>query len=417
MGIGWSDGIYLKIGGYKYNELNKPLLISQFWLMTFVQTVFSLIFILFTIIFGTDSDKTFILIITSISGFFLIIRSLFYYVLEATNRIKEFALINLIDRILYFVFTLLALYMHIDSYKPLILVDMFAKIVTVIILIYICKDMVFGNSVSLKTALNDARSNISIGIKLLLANIASTLIIGIVRWAIELKWDIETFGKVSLTLSISNLLMLFVNSVGVVMFPMLRQSSNERLPSMYIQMRTAIMLPLLACLVFYYPVNLLLSDWLPQYTESLKYMAIILPICIFESKISMLINTYLKTLRKERTILMVNVITLLLSLISTVLFVFILRDLTLAVFSIYMLLAIRCILAEILLSRSIKINVQRDIILEVTVTLLFILSSWFIGGLYGFLLYLCVYIVYFLLKRKDFYDLITFLRTLLLKKR
>ena len=45
------------------------------------------------------------------------------------------------------------------------------------------------------------------------ANIASMLIIGVVRFGIERSWDVETFGKVSLTLSASNLMMLFINAV------------------------------------------------------------------------------------------------------------------------------------------------------------------------------------------------------------
>lgn len=416
LGIGWSDGIYLKIGGHKYDELNKPLLISQFWLMAFVETAFSIIFSLFCIIFVSDNDKTFILIITAVSGFCLIMRSLFYYVLQATNRIKEFALINFFERILFFVLTLAVLLINANSYKPLLLVDLLAKLLSVIFLIWICKDIVFGSSVSIKTAIIDAKSNINIGMKLLLANIASTLIIGIVRWGIERQWDIETFGKISLTLSISSLLMLFVNAVGIVMFPMLRRTSRERLPLIYIQMRTAIMLPLLAMLTFYYPAVTLLSAWLPHYAESLKYMAIILPICIYESKISMLITTYLKTLRKEKKILLVNALTLVLSLISTLILIFWFKNLTLAVFSIFMLLAFRCILAEILLSKIIEVNVLKDIILEVVVTILFILSSWFVGGMKSVLLYFSAYTVYLILKRKDLYGLIALMKTLLFKK-
>ena len=30
--LGWNDGIYIKYGGYKYEELNKISLFSQFWI-------------------------------------------------------------------------------------------------------------------------------------------------------------------------------------------------------------------------------------------------------------------------------------------------------------------------------------------------------------------------------------------------
>lgn len=413
LGIGWSDGIYLKVGGYKYDELNKPLLVSQFWLMSIIEIIFSLIFILITHIFINNNDKVYILTVTGISGFFIIMRSLFYYILEGTNRIKEYALINFLDRILYFTFTLIALLINSESYKPLILVDMIAKGITVIAAIYFCKDIVLGNFGSINKGVSKALSYINSGIKLLFANVASTLIIGIIRWGIENQWNIETFGKVSLTLSISNLLMVFVNAVGIVMFPMLRRTSNKRLPCMYMQLRTLIMVPLLAMLIFYYPIKVILSDWLPQYAESLNYMALLFPMCVFESKMSMLINTYLKTLRKEKWILLVNLITLILSIIMTVCTVLLMHNLNLAVTSIVVLLAFRCIFAEKLLSQYMKIDVYKDIVFEIFLVVIFMLASWNIGSIIGVCIYLIAYSVYIINKKKDIKEIISVIQSLI----
>ncbi len=86
--------------------------------------------------------------------------------------------------------------------------------------------------------------------------------------------------------------------------------------------------------------------WLPEYTESLNFMGILFPIVIYEGRMSLLINTYLKTLRKEKTILMVNVITLVLSLLASLFVIFIIGNLNLAVGLILLSLAFRCNLAE-----------------------------------------------------------------------
>lgn len=411
LGLGWSDGIYLKTGGANYRDLDKAVLISQFWLMAFTEIILSFIFLGIVFSFIVDEDKRFILVITAVSGFFLIMRSLFFYILEATSRIKEFALFNTIDRVLYLLLTIAALGLHVTSYKPLILVDMMSKIISYLMLVFLCKDIVIGKTISLRQGIREAWDNISVGVKLLIANIASTLIIGVVRWGIERKWDIATFGKVSLTLSISNLLLLLVNSVGIVMFPMLRQAKQEKLPQLYVHMRNAIMFPLFGLLIFYYPGILLLSQWLPKYSTSLTYMAIILPICIYESKISMLINTYLKNYRKEKTILVVNLVVLCLSILTTYISIFILSNLMLSVLSIFILLAFRCIFAEIILAKFIKINVIKDILYEFVVSVFFIASNWYIGGYAGFSLYLAVFSVYLLVKRKELRNLLVLLNT------
>ena len=60
------------------------------------------------------------------------------------------------------------------------------------------------------------------------------------------------------------------------------------------------MVILLGALIVYYPLKIVLSAWLPKYVDSLTYMALVFPMCVFEAKIALLINSYLKTLRKEK---------------------------------------------------------------------------------------------------------------------
>lgn len=45
------------------------------------------------------------------------------------------------------------------------------------------------------------------------------------------------FWKISLTLSVTNLMMLFIGAVGTVMFPILRRTNEKRLASIYVTMR------------------------------------------------------------------------------------------------------------------------------------------------------------------------------------
>ncbi|HGA0995664.1 TPA: hypothetical protein ACIQO3_002161, partial [Streptococcus suis] len=83
---------------------------------------------------------------------------------------------------------------------------------------------------------------------LMLSNVASMLVIGTVRLGIEKRWDVATFGKISLTLSISNLIMTFINAVGIVIFPMLKRTEKSELPELYVKIRTLLMPVLLGFL-------------------------------------------------------------------------------------------------------------------------------------------------------------------------
>ena len=323
------------------------------------------------------------------------------FILQSTNRIKEYAKYTRVDRFIYFALVIVFLFLGFKNYKIILYIDVFSKLVALVLCANKMKDIVFGKLNISKNTLLEIFENISIGIKLMLANIASTLIIGVVRFGIQKNWDIETFGKISLTLNISNLLMTFINAVAVIMFPLLRREEESNLPKIYVILRNTLMIFLYMMLIFYYPLKLILSTWLPQYADSLRYIALLFPICIYESKMSMLINTYLKSFRKEKSMLIINTISLILSLILTILSVFILNNLTLAILSIVFLLGFRCVIGELVLTKIMNILIYKDIILETVLTAIFIISSWFINNMFCSIIYTCFYSIYVFIKRKD----------------
>lgn len=399
--FGWIDGIYLKIGGMEYNDLEKSNYVTQFWMLNLLEIIIAAIISIFALFTIKNIDKSFVLISTSVCGVITILRTYLLFILQSTNRIKEYAKYTRVDRFIYFALVIVFLFLGFKNYKIILYIDIFSKLVALVLCANKMKDIVFGKLNISKNTLLEIFENISIGIKLMLANIASTLIIGVVRFGIQKNWDIETFGKISLTLNISNLLMTFINAVAVIMFPLLRREEESNLPKIYVILRNTLMIFLYMMLIFYYPLKLILSTWLPQYADSLRYMALLFPICIYESKMSMLINTYLKSFRKEKSMLIINTISLILSLILTISSVFILNNLTLAILSIVFLLGFRCVIGELVLTKIMNILIYKDIILETVLTAIFIISSWFINNMFCSIIYTCFYLIYVFIKRKD----------------
>lgn len=399
--FGWIDGIYLKIGGMEYSDLEKSNYITQFWMLNALEIVIAAIISIFALFTIKNIDKSFVMIATSVCGVITILRTYLLFILQSTNRIKEYAKYTRLDRFIYFALVIIFLFLGFNNYKIILYIDIFSKLVALILCVNKMKDIVFGKLNISKNILFEIFENISIGIKLMLANIASTLIIGVIRFGIQRNWDIETFGKISLTLNISNLLMTFINAVAVIMFPLLRREEESNLPRIYTILRNTLMIFLYMMLIFYYPLRLILSAWLPQYEDSLRYMALLFPICIYESKMSMLINTYLKSFRKEKSMLIINTISLILSLIVTIFSVFIFNNLTLAILSIVFLLGFRCVIGELVLTKIMNILIYKDIILETVLTAIFIISSWFINNMFCSIIYTCFYLIYVFIKRKD----------------
>ncbi|MGP4073223.1 hypothetical protein ACTWQB_11790 [Piscibacillus sp. B03] len=399
--FGWNDGIYLRFGGKEYKELNKNLLFSQFWMLAIFQVLIGLIIIVISIVFSTDVNKLFILKMTALCMLIVNVRLMLIYILQCTNRIKEYAQITMMEKVLYCCLILIFLLVGIREFQILIIADIMGKLIALIYSIYCCRDIVFKKVSAFYFNFRETFDNINVGIKLMFANIASMFIIGIVRFGIERTWDVSTFGKVSLTLSISNFMMVFINAVGIIMFPILRRTNEEKLPNVYTTMRTFLMVPLLGLLLAYYPLKVILSGWLPQYSDSLQYMALLFPLCVYEGKMALLINTYLKTLRKEKLMLAINLVSVVLSIFLTIMFTIFLKDLSLVIVSIVVLLAFRCALAELFLSKILNVSVSKDILLEMAMVLIFIILGWFATLWVGIVIYLVAYCSYLLFKKKD----------------
>ena len=124
-------------------------------------------------------------------------------------------------------------------------------------------------------------------------------------------------------------------------------------------------------------------------------MGILFPIVIYEGRMSLLINTYLKTLRKEKTILFVNIITLGVTLLASLFVIFIVGNLDLTVLLILISLALRCNLAEFFLYKDLRLTIGWKHVIETLLTVLFILSNvLFNASFASMVVYVVIYIVY-----------------------
>jgi len=398
--FGWNDGIYLRFGGKDYNTLDKGLFSTQFWLLLIFQTIIALLIYTLSYFLIQDTDRQFILEVLALCLIVVGVRAMPLFIFQATNRIKEFSQVTILDRLLYFILISAFMISGIKDYRVMIFADLIGKTLSLVYAVYLCRDIVFHRFATFSGSLKEVYININAGIKLMFANIASLLVIGVIRFGIERSWNISTFGKVSLTFSISNMIMFFINAVGIILFPVLKRVDEKKLSTIYGTLSQVLMAIFLGLLIIYYPLKVILTSWIPEYFESLQYMALLFPMFVYEGKMSLLINTYLKTLRKEKLMLKINFVSLVLSVLITFISAFLLKNLILSILSIVIIIAFRAILAEWHLSKLLKISIYNDTVAELIVTIIFILLGWFMNSWVSVILYLTTYILYLLLKRR-----------------
>ena len=408
--LGWIDGIYLRIGGKEYGQLEGQLYATQFIVLMIFELIVGVMIVVFANVFVPDINRLHVIVLTCICMVIYIAKNYTTYILQATNRIKPYAIVTLIEKIIFAVIIIAAWVFRLGNYELIAIGDILGKLISTMVSLKYCKEILFCRMGNWKRTFQEIWINLSVGCKLLLANVAALLVNGIVRFAIERFWSIEVFGKVSLSMSLSNMLMVFISAISVVVFPMLKRMDEDKLGETYELIRNFLMIILLAALVFYYPAKHILTLFLPTYAESLKYMALMFPVCIFDSKISLLVNTYLKALRKEKTILIINISVVIVSMISTYFTVYIMHSLEMAVVSIVILMALQCAIAELYLSKYLGIDVIVDMVMEWILVTIFILASWFIDSWISMAIYFAAFIIYCIIKRDKIKSLIKVLR-------
>ena len=392
--FGWIDGIYLKIGGEEYEELDKRSLGTQFYYLFILQLILGLSLFLVSYFFVSDMNKKIILIFTAVVLVFTNLKTFILFILQSTNRIKDYAKLSISDRYFYIITAMSYLILGGRNFFVLILLDIISRIIVVIWGMGVIKDILFSKRQKFKEVFNEIIDNIRVGSNLMFGSIASLLILGVSRLFVEQKWNIEVFGELSFALSISNMFMIFINAISTVLYPVLRRTEQSNLPELYVKVRSLFVPITLLLLLFFNPMSIILEWWLPEYQSSLFFMGILFPMIIYEGKVSLLVNTYLKTIRKEKKILVSNVITLFVALTTSFISVYLFDNINLTVISIMFSLAFRCVLAEKMLTKVLKINVDKENIIEGVLVTIFIVSNVFLNNIISFLIYFLIFSLY-----------------------
>lgn len=407
--FGWEDGIYLRYAGRRYADLDARTFSGQIYAIVLLQVLLGIAIYLCASAYVFSSMKVQVIGFISIAMVFANFNTCCNFILQITNRISHYACLIVFEQTVFVSLVMLVILKGFTQYNDLIYCKLFSLAAVTCLAGYAVKELLHPGFYGVIEILHEAKENISVGSKLMLANIANMLILGIIRYGISEGWDITVFGKVSLTLSISNFLMVFINAVSVVLFPILKQVGTDDLAPLYVKLRLGLSTVFLGLLMIYYPLRFILSLWLPQYADSLVYMAILFPVCFFESRVTLLINTYLKSMRQEKLMLKINAYAVVFSLLLAYIGIVLMHDLNLTVLFIVLAFAFRCTLAEYSLTRLLNLHIGRNMIQDLFLVGIFIISSWYIAGLQGMMIYGISYCLYIYIKRNQ---IISLLRTL-----
>ena len=409
--LGENDGMYLKQGGKDYNQLDYSLLNTDLFLITSFQIV---VMIVGCVVLGVtgmaDQNRVFVLICTMIYMIIYNYSGYLSYVLQIANRIKEYSISVVIEKILFLIAVVIGIITNNTFFTVYIILNLATKTIGLLYSIVKCKEVVFAKIHFSRNVIYDFWDNIKVGINLTFSSVAGMLVLGVGRNMIDAQWGVETFGKFSLAISLSNFMLQFISQISLVLFPALKRTDESKVINYYYKIQDLLSFAILGVLLGYMPVYYLLRMWLPQYAESLRYMVILLPICVFDGKMNLLCNTYLKVLRKERQLLYFNLIALAISFALCSFGAYVIKNVIAVAIFMVVAVAIRSIISEVYLNRFLHAGLPVDVVVDSVMSLIFVAGTWFMNPLKGFIIYLFAYIVMCVLFRRKIRELLEAVR-------
>jgi hypothetical protein len=350
--FGLNDGIYLRLGGADLKSLDNGLLAAQFRAAVLIQTGFALIIIGIAWLLQPGPDRLLVILGT---GAYLVTMNAFFYlgmIFQATNHTRIYSKGVIIDKVVFLAVVIAALAFEQVDYRLLMVAHIICRLIALGYFFAKGRALVLSSGPGSRATLGEMWVNVKVGVNLMIANIAGSLVLGIGRQFIDMRWGISSFGKVSLALAVTVFFLQFLQQVSLVLYPALRQTTAERQAELAVGMRGGLDLLLPVAYLAYLPASLLLSWWLPDYTESFFYLGLLMPVCVYDGKTQILVITYLKVLRREKQLLWLNAISLAVAALAAAIAAYLLNSVIAVVAAMSLAVIIRCLLGEWLLAKT-----------------------------------------------------------------
>ena len=397
--FGLLDGLVLRYSQYDYEELDKARVRSQFQLLLGFTSILAFLTCLVSSFF-LEGVTHWIVVLVAIG---IVSKNIFFYTsytFQITNRIAQYAILVILQKAVYAITVVILLICRVNDFYWYCIADLFGDIVSIFIGACLNRGLYFGKGLASKELFREAWQNVSAGIMLMIANFTSGLLIGGAKMVIQWRWDELIFGKLAFSFSIANLFVTFITAISVVLFPSLKRMNEQQLPGVYVQIRNTIS-PLLFCaMLLYFPGCWILELWLPAYTDSLIYVGILMPIIVFSTKVSLLTNNYLKAYRKEKQMLIINVVSVTIGFALFLLGAYGFYSLDFVLYSVVFITMLRSIVSEIAVMKVIGKKFVGDFVVEFIMTAAFILIVRLLGLWWACLVYTGILLLYSIIYRK-----------------
>jgi len=407
LALGYTDGIYLKYGGVKMQDIsNSEINVCRTNLFIF-QGIMTIAFVVAGY-FMNDA----VLIIAAITIVPANIAAAFKNILQAAGEFRIYSKIMNYGSILTFFVTMVLLFiLHTETDIPYILA-MAAINFLVWFLLEIKLQKEYKYKIRINVSIKNLIENIRAGVILMLGNFSNILMTSIDRWFVKFLLPTTSFAYYSFVVSTENLVGIFINPIVTTMYNYICVTSDFNAIRKIKRMCIILGLFLVSSA---FPVKFIMEIYLKKYLPA-QYVLFIL----FATEILFIVikgiyvNIY-KAQKRQEVYLKQIVLAVVIGCVFNALFFTIFKSNEGIAFA--TLLSVICWYIICCFSvKEIKPDWREVVVLMVGI-LVFIITGFMLPSIVGFVVYLTVALVLCILfMRKDFVALIQMMLSMVNKK-
>ncbi len=393
LALGLNDGVYLRYGGKDKDELDYTAIKSQYVFGIVYQIILAILVGQFLIYFSDSNGRRWVIYSVLVYYIIYTCHNFLSYIFQATGESNVWSKSIILHRIIFLSSQTILLLTGIYNVFYFIPAFNIALLVSLAYLYFFIQKYFKKVKIDWRLGATEALVSIKVGISLMVANVCSTLILGVGRFIIDNKWGLLAFGKVSFSLTLINFALTFISQVGIVLFPALRRIDEKQLQMYYKKIAVGLFFLLPLMYIIYLPLKFVLLLWLPNYSQSIDYLSILLPICFFDSKMNLMGNTFLKVLSKQVVLLKINILTIIFGSIWGIVAAYGFNNMKLVVVGMVISVIFRSIIADMVLGKELSVSLWQLEIFDIALAIIFIITATYLLWWQACFIMIFVYVI------------------------
>ena len=303
--LGFSDGMYILLGGKNYEKLDFKKVMGYFKVMLKLVFIIELIILVANLFIIKDPIVYLFLLYAvpfQISLFFSLI-------LRATGNYNGYSLLKTATNIFTLVSVMTVILLFKDPYFYI-----WGQIIIQFLLVFVSFYLFKGN-LGKSEAINfsEIKYIITIGFSVLLANVVTNLIISFDRWFVKINFSTNEFAYYTFGTTLLALFLTLIASVGTVLYPFLSNYNNKK--------NTLIVKNIVLIIAFLslgssFAIDFIVQNFLPDYAQSMGVLKILILAFPFISTINVLYANLFKVFRKTKKFTIISIAMLAVSFVS-----------------------------------------------------------------------------------------------------